>query len=107
MRLLMAALLCFSLQAQDAPTAKETQHRLRLIATRATAWFQSADTIDGSLRRDGHTLHPALLALRMRIEAALEDAQADLQDGKLDGANEQLDRAQAWTDRFARHFGGD
>ena len=110
MRFLTVVLICLSLtplNGQDSPTAKDTRHRLRLIATRASAYFQSAEAIDQSLRADGNTLHPTLIALRMRIEAALDDAQADLKDSKLTEANEQLDRAQAWVDRFARSFGGD
>jgi len=110
MRFVIALLICFCLApmgAQDTPTAKETQHRLRLIGTRANAYFQSADAIDASLRANGNTLHPELIALRMRIEAALDDAQADIQSGELKEANEQLDRAEAWVTRFARRFGGD
>jgi hypothetical protein len=45
--------------------------------------------------------------MRMRIEAALNNAQNDLKNGEVKEANEQLDRAQVWVDRFARRFGGE
>lgn len=110
MRLAIALLMCLSLaplKAQTVPTAKETQNRLHLIATRATAYFQSAESVEESLRASGNTLHPSLIAMRMRIEAALNNAQNDLKNGEVKEANEQLDRAQVWVDRFARRFGGE
>src|SRR5713226_1516109 len=79
---------------------REAQQRLRLIATKAVANFRAAESIENQLRQDGNSLHPQWIAMRMRIEAALDDAQDELRTGKLKEANETLDRAQAWTDRF-------
>lgn len=91
---------------QDQPTARETQNRLNLVATRALANFRSADSIEYSLRGQGNTLHPQLAAMRMRVEAALDQAEGDLKKSNLQDANEALDRAQGWLDRLSRRLGG-
>jgi hypothetical protein len=110
MRLLRAILFFAVLApviAQDGSALKETRNRLHLIATRAIANFRSSETIEARLRQEGNSLHPRILAIRMRLEAALDDAEAALKAGKIQEANADLDRAEAWTDRFARLIGGD
>ena len=105
--------------AQDAPrpqapapappqtkAQRDAQHRLGLVATRAVANFHSADSIEANLNRHGHTLNPQIVALRVRIEAALDEAQKAIDQGDPAGANEELDMAQALLQRFIQRLGG-
>ena len=87
--------------------AKEMRHRLNMIATRAMANFRSADSIEQSLGARGFALHPQLVALRLRIESSLDDAEAEIGQGDLAAAKEDLDRAEGFLNRFAQRLGGD
>ncbi len=86
---------------------KDARHRFDLVATRAVANFRSADSIEEHLRADGATLHPQLIALRLQIEAALDETQAALDKGDVDTAKKATDRAEGLLERFARRLGGD
>jgi ElaB/YqjD/DUF883 family membrane-anchored ribosome-binding protein len=109
-----------ALYAQDAPRTpvgapaappktqpqKDVQRRLGLIATRAVANFRSADSIEANLNQSGHSLHPQIVALRLRIEAALDEAQKAIDQADPATANEALDRAQALLQRYIQRLGG-
>jgi hypothetical protein len=114
--LLLASSVIF---AQDAPSPrvpapappqskpqKDAQRRLGLLATRAIANFHSADSIEANLNARGLSLHPQIAALRLRIEAALDEAQKAVEDADPAAANEALDRAQALLQRFIQRMGG-
>ena len=117
---LVGLLLALSvISAQDAPSPrvpapapprtqaqKDTQRRLGLVATRAIANFRSADSIEANLSAQGHSLHPEVVALRLRIEAALDEAQEALDQADPAAANKALDRAQALLQRFIQRMGG-
>ena len=105
--------------AQDAPrpqvpaaaqpqtqAQKAARLRLGLLATRAIANFRSADSIEANLNRRGLSLHPQIATLRLRIEAALGDAQKAVDHGDPTAANEALDTAQALLQRFIQQLGG-
>ena len=105
--------------AQDAPRTqapapaqpktqpeKDVQRRLGLIATRAIANFHSADSIEANLNESGLALHPQIVALRLRIEAALDEAQKAMDQANPTAANEALDRAQALLQRYIQRLGG-
>jgi hypothetical protein len=85
---------------------KDAQRRLGLTATRAIANFRSADSIEANLNAQGHSLHPQIVALRLRIEAALDEAQKAVDQADPTAANEALDRAQALLQRFIQRLGG-
>lgn len=110
--LLALALACVPVLAQDqapakqSPGVREAKHRLGLVATRAIANFRSMDSIEENLEAMGMTLHPDLVSLRTRIEAALDatDEAIDKNDAK--AANEELDRAEVLVTRLARELGG-
>ena len=85
---------------------KDAQKRLGLLATRAIANFHSADSIEANLNRHGQSLHPQIVALRLRIEAALDEAQKALDQADPAAANEELDMAQALLQRFIQRLGG-
>jgi hypothetical protein len=89
------------------PALKEAHHRFDLVATRAVANFRSADSIEARLRADGATLNPQIVSLRLRIEAALDEGQADLDKGDVDSAKKATERAEGLVDRFAKKLGGD
>lgn len=105
---MLAAVLFVLLMAppQGSPQ-KEMRHRFDMVATRAIANFHSADSLEKRLNEDGATLHPQLVALRLRIDAAIREARAELDRGDLPEAGESIDRAEALLDRFARKLGGD
>jgi len=92
--------------AQQPAVQRETQHRFGLLATRAVANFRSADSIEANLRERGQTLNPQLVALRLRILGALDEARADIGQSDFVAANDALDRAQGFLDRFAQSLGG-
>jgi hypothetical protein len=120
-RAFASSLLCFGLLgsalspqktlAQESskarPTQKDTRRRFGQIATRAAANFHAADSIEQRLRAEGASLHPQLISLRLRIQSSLEESRAAMDSGDFDSANEALDRAQGFLDRFARRLGGD
>jgi hypothetical protein len=85
---------------------KDAQRRLGLLATRAIANFRSADSIEANLNRRGQSLHPQIVALRLRIEAALDEAQKAIDQADPAAANEELDMAQALLQRFIQRLGG-
>ena len=112
---LAAGVIC----AQDAPRPpvpapaqpksqpqKDAERRLGLIATRAIANFRSADSIEANLNASGHSLHPQIVALRLQIEAALDEAQKAVDQADAAAANEALDRAQALLQRYIQRMGG-
>ena len=85
---------------------KDARLRLGLLATRAIANFRSADSIEANLNTQGLSLHPQIVALRLRIEAALGEAQRAVDHGDAAAANEALDRAQGFLQRFIQQLGG-
>lgn len=115
MKYLVGLLLAFGvIWAQDVPSSripapaqpqKDTERRLGLLVTRATANFRSADSIEANLNALGHSLHPQIVALRLRIEAALDEAQKAIDHADLAAANEALDKAQALLQRFIQRLG--
>jgi hypothetical protein len=92
--------------APQTKAQKDAQKRLGLIATRAIANFQSADSIEANLNRRGQSLHPQTVALRLRIEAALDEAQKAIDESDTAAANEELDMAQVLLQRFIQRLGG-
>jgi hypothetical protein len=111
--MLAAGVVC----AQDTPkpqapaqpqtqAQKDVKKRLGLLATRAIANFRSADSIEANLNEHGQSLHPQLVTLRLRIEAALDEAQTAVDHNELDDAKEALDTAQSLLDRFIQRLGG-
>src|SRR5260370_1316129 len=84
MRLLHTALVFLILTpaiAQDPASAqqkaaRETRERMQLISTRAFGNFRAAESVEYRLQQEGMTLHPQLIALRARVESALDDARA-------------------------------
>lgn len=107
-KLLACALLALGpLAAADSPELAEAKHKFGLLATRAVANFKSADTIEARLKAQGATLHPQTIALRMRVEAALDETQADLDKGDVAAANKEMTRAQGFLDKFVKRLGGD
>lgn len=103
---LAIAMVAGAAAGADTPL-KDAKLRFGHSATRATANFRVADTIEARLGEQGMSLHAQLIATRLRIEAALDQAQAALDKGDLETVNETLKRAEALLDRFARQIGGD
>ena len=95
-----------SCNAEPPPAAREMRHRLGLVAVRAIGYFRSADSIESNLKEQGAALHPDIVVLRLRLEAALD--QTDKTIGQCDpvAAGKVLERAQALLDRFAAKLGG-
>ena len=91
----------------QAQLQKDAKLRLGLLATRAIANFRSADSIEANLNAQGLSLHPQIVALRLRIEAALDEAQKAVDHGDPAAANEALDRAQAFLHSYIQRLGGD
>jgi hypothetical protein len=102
----IACLLAATLAAQEPPELRAARHHLDLVATRAAANFRSADSIEENLRADGAVLHPRLIALRARIEAALSEARYDIDQHDYSAAEDALTRGEALLDRFAKEIGG-
>ncbi len=102
----IACLMAATLAAQETPELREARHHFDLAACRATANFRSADSIEANLRREGAVLHPQLIALRVRIEAALSEARFEMDQRDYPSAEDALTRADALLDRFARQIGG-
>lgn len=109
-KLAVLLLLAGSLPGQDAvipATARALRLRFGNAATRALANFRSADSIEDNLRAHGNTLHPTLIALRLRIEAALDEGEAALNKGDLEASADSITRAEALVEKFGKKLGGD
>ena len=121
MRLVSAALALLgvvgSVCAQSAPAPasrtaaspaamREMRHRLGLVAVRAIAYFRSADSIESNLKEQGAALHPDIVVLRLRLEAALDQSDKAIDRCDLAGAGKAVERAQALLERFAAKLGG-
>ena len=74
------ALLCGAAWAQENPEDDVRQH-FDLVASRATAIFQAAGSIDERLKDQGATLHPQIVALRMRVDGAIREARVAMDKG--------------------------
>ncbi len=114
MRILVLLSVCVGLlsaQPANAPVSdkavREARHRFVLVASRATALFASADSIEGSLRADGSTLHPQTIALRLRIKSALDEADAAISERDLELAGTETKLAEELVTRLARRIGGE
>jgi hypothetical protein len=105
--LLFVCLMAVTLTAQETAEQREARHHYAFSTSRATANFRSADSIEANLRRDGAVLHPRLIALRGRIEAALGEARFEMDQHDFPSAEDALARADALLDRFAKAIGGD
>jgi hypothetical protein len=92
--------------AEGQTPAKDARHQLMLASTRAEANFRVADALDWRLRDQGLMLHAQLIAMRLRIQATLNDARAAFEEGDFAGFNESLTRADALIERFAKRIGG-
>jgi hypothetical protein len=64
------------------------------------------DSIEENLNGMGATLHPQLVSLRLRIEAALNNTDEALDQNDLATANQALDMAEALLARLAAQLGG-
>ena len=112
--LAIAAALVGALAAQTAPAKdaqpadprKETRYQLGLVATRAVANFEAADSIEVALKAHGFTLNPQIVTLKLRIQAALDEAHKDLDKGELPAANDAIKRAASMLDKFTDKIGG-
>jgi hypothetical protein len=102
----MICALATTLAAQESTTLRAAKHHFDLVAIRASANFRSADSIDARLAEDGAVLHPRLVTLRMRIEAALSEARYEMDQHDYAASDEALTRAEALLDRFAKEIGG-
>ena len=92
--------------APESRAVRDMRHKFMLVATRATGYFISADSIEANLRERGMSLHPDIIVLRVRVQAALAETQSAIDRGDLEAAGESLDLAQALLDRFASKLGG-
>lgn len=106
MRLILICFLAAVTLAAATPTERDTRHHFDLTASRATANFRSADSIDARLQKDGQVLHPRLIALRAHIEAVLNEARYEMDERDFAAAEDALTHADALLDRFAREIGG-
>jgi uncharacterized membrane protein len=104
--LLLACLAAATLAAQETGEQRQARHHFDLAAICAAANFRSADSIDARLRQDGAVLHPRLTALRLLIEAALSEAQFEMDQHDYPAAEDALTRADALLDRLAKEIGG-
>lgn len=102
-----ALLLLSTALADDTAALKAAKLRFGQVATRATANFRSADSIEERLKAQGSTLHPSLVTLRLRIEGALDKAEAALGKNDVKTAVDQTKQAEGMLDKFARKLGGD
>ncbi len=105
--LIAAVLLVSPAAAEDTAAMKAARQRFGLVSTRAVANFRSADSIEERLKAQGGTLHPSLVSLRLRIEAALDKAEAALGKSDVKTAVEQTKQAEGLLDKFAHKLGGD
>ena len=93
--------------ADDSAALKAARNRFGLVATRAVANFRSADSVEERLKAQGSSLHPSLIAMRLRIESALDKAEAALGKSDVKTAVEQIKLAEGLLDKFAHKLGGD
>ncbi len=114
--LVVAALLVSGLSAQEqskppapapeSPELRDVRHQFDFAATRASAYIHSADSIEANLAEDGAVLHPRIAVLRLRIVAALNEANAAINERDFKAARDAISRAEALIDRFAHEIGG-
>jgi hypothetical protein len=95
-----------SCTAASPATIRELRHHLGLVATRAIAYFRSADSIEENLKAQGAALHPDIVSLRLRLEAALDETDKAIDQCHPAVAAQALERAQALLDRFGAKLGG-
>jgi len=106
MHRIVAGLAFSAAAAGAADNLEETRLRYDYASTRAAANFRVADHLAERLAEQDLTKRPSLMAMRSRIELALENASGLLAKQDAAGAHEQLLRAEAWLDRLAKAIGG-
>jgi hypothetical protein len=82
-------------QHSDAPKPDvELQTRMQELTARAVAALETLDGLDRRLRRQGLTLRPEIVTQRVRLESALDDAEAALKDNRDKEARRALTRGE-------------
>jgi hypothetical protein len=89
-----------------AAAIRQLRRRFSMVATSASGYFHSADSIETNLQADGMSLHPDTLVIRARLERALDQADVAIRNGDFVHALESLDLAEALVSKFAQKLGG-
>ena len=112
--LIAAALACFGLmsaaqQGGSSPSGKEyreTKNRLINVTAKCKAADEAYEDIRKSSAESGHIPHPRITTAYKRMKAALDAANSELDDGKLEDARESLNIAEASATVVLRAAGG-
>jgi hypothetical protein len=102
--LAFTAMLAFGAAAP--PDQREVRSEFQDVAARATAIFETVDHLEARVRADGHNLHPDIRGRRVRVEMALDDAEAALKEGQWADARKWTRRASAHLERLEKALTG-
>jgi hypothetical protein len=101
-----AALLSLAVPPQEKPAGEtpqqsavrtEVKSEFDDVAARATAIFETVANLEARVREDGHKLHPDIAGRKVRVEMALDDAEAAIKESRWNDARK-------WTRRAAGHL---
>jgi len=100
--LVWLAMLAFT----GAPSDREVKSEFDDVAARATAIFQTVSNIEARVKEDGHVLHPEIKGRSLRVEMALDDAEAAIKESRWSDARKWTKRASGHLERLEKALTG-
>jgi hypothetical protein len=90
--------------ASTAVAAETPEHRLKVefdeLAAKATAAIETVNGMEQRAKANGQALHPDLIAQRILVQTAMDDAEEALRAKDLDALRERLKRARSHIERL-------
>ena len=100
--LVFTALLAFA----GTPNDREIKSEFDDVAARATAIFQVVSNMEARVKEDGHVLHPEIKGRKLRVEMALDDAEAAIKESRWNDAHKWTKRASGHLERLEKALTG-
>ena len=76
------------------------------VAAHATAIFQMVSNMEARVKEDGHVLHPEIKGRKLRVEMALDDAEAAIKESRWNDARKWTKRASGHLERLEKALTG-
>ncbi len=94
--------------ACTAAAAETPEHLLKIefdeLAAKATAAIETVNGMEQRAKANGQELHPGLIAQRILVQTAMDDAEEALRAKDFDELRERLKRARAHIERLYSMF---
>ncbi|MBS1835644.1 MAG: hypothetical protein JST65_23205 [Acidobacteria bacterium] len=90
----------------EAAANNAAKHRFDDVAARALAVFEMVNNLEARVRENGLTLHPDIRGRKLRVEMALDDAEAAIKENRWKEVRKSTERASAHLERLEKALTG-